>query len=69
MCSHETSAKCHGSLRPTTHPGGACMVLQSLDDFSITQAVKFVFPTSNSGAEYEVVLLVLRLAKGLSVIN
>ena len=45
------------------------MVLQSLEGLSIDQAVKFVFPTSNNEAEYEVMLLGLQLAKELLVTN
>ena len=43
------------------------MVLQSLEGLSIAHVVKFAFATSNNEAEYEAVLLGLRLAKELSV--
>ena len=49
--------------------GGANMVLQSLEGLSISQAVKFAFAASNNKAEYEAMLLGLRLAKELSVMN
>ena len=45
------------------------MVLQYLEGLSIAQAVKFLFSISNNEAEYEVVLLGLRVAKELSVMN
>ena len=45
------------------------MVLQSLEGLSIAQAIKFTFITSNNEVEYEVVLLGLRLAKDLSMVN
>ena len=45
------------------------MVLQSSEGLSIAQAVKFTFAASNIEAEYEVVLLRLRLDKELSVTN
>ena len=43
------------------------MVLQSSEGLSIAQAFKFAFITSNNEAEYEAMLLRLRLAKELSV--
>ena len=51
--------------------GRVGMVLQSskAEGLSVAQAVKFVFPSSNYKAEYEVVLLRLRLAKELSITN
>ena len=49
--------------------GGVDVVLQSLEGLSITQVVKFVFTASNNEAEYEVMLLGLRLAKELSIVN
>ena len=45
------------------------MVLQSLKGSSIAQAVKFAVSASNKEAKYEAVLLGIRLAKELSVIN
>ena len=45
------------------------MVLQYLEGLSIAQAVKFLFTISNNEAEYKVVLLGLRVAKELSVMN
>ena len=45
------------------------MVLQSSKGVSIAQVVKFAFVASNNEAEYEAVLLRLRLAKGLSVVH
>ena len=45
------------------------MILQSPKSLSIAQAIKFAFVASNNEAEYEVVLLRLRLAKELSVVN
>ena len=45
------------------------MVLQSLEGLSIAQAVKFPFTASNNEVVYEAVLLGLRLAKELSVVN
>ena len=49
--------------------GGAGMVLLSPEGLSIAQAVKFAFTTSNNEAGYEAMLLGLRLAKELSVVN
>ena len=48
---------------------GASMVLQSPKGLSIAQAIKFTFAASNNEAKYKVVLLGLRLAKELSVMN
>ena len=45
------------------------MILQSLEGYSTAQEFKFAFTASNNEAEYEAVLLGLRLAKELSVIN
>ena len=49
--------------------GRAGMVLQSLEGLSIFQVVKFTFTASNNEAMYEAMLLGLRLAKELSVVN
>ena len=49
--------------------GGVGMVPQSPEGSSIAQAVKFAFIASNNEADYEAVLLGLRLAKELSVTN
>ena len=43
------------------------MVVQSLEGLSIARAVMFQFVASNNEAEYEAVLLGLRLAKELLV--
>ena len=45
------------------------MVLQSPEGLSIAQVVKFTFTASNNEAEYKVVLLGLRLAIKLLVVN
>ena len=45
------------------------MVLQSLEGLSIAQVINFSFIFSNNEAEYEVILLGLRVAKELSVAN
>ena len=45
------------------------MVLQSSEGLSIAQVIKFKFVASNNEAEYEVVLVKLRLAKELYVTN
>ena len=52
-----------------TVEGEAGMVLQSLEGLSIAQAIKFAFTASNNETKYEVVLLELRLANDLSVVN
>ena len=49
--------------------GGAGMILQSPKGLSIAQAVKFAFDAFNKEVEYEAVLLELRLAKELSIVN
>ena len=49
--------------------GGADMILQSPEGLSIAHAIKFAFVASNNEAEYEAVLLGLRLAKELLVVN
>ena len=49
--------------------GGAGMVLISLEGLSIAQSVKFLFAISNNEFEYKFVLLVLQVAKELSVMN
>ena len=43
------------------------MVLRSLEGSTIPQAVKLAFVVSNNVAEYEVVLLGLRVAKEISI--
>ena len=45
------------------------MVLQASEGLSIAQAIKFAFVASNNEAEYQAVLLGLRLAKELLVTN
>ena len=45
------------------------MVMQSPEGLFVTQAVKFTFVASNNEVECEAMLLGLRLAKELSVIN
>ena len=45
------------------------MVLQSSEGVSIAQVVRFAFVDFNNEAEYEAVLLELRLAKGLSIVH
>ena len=45
------------------------MVLLSLEGLSVAQAVKFTFMAFNNEAEYEAMLLKLRLAKELSITN
>ena len=47
--------------------GRAGIVLQSLEGLLISQAIKFSFPISNNKVEYKVVLLVLQVAKALSI--
>ena len=49
--------------------GRAGMVLQSLEGLSIFQVVKFTFTASNNEDKYEAMLLGLRLAKELLVMN
>ena len=49
--------------------GGAGMVLQSSEGLLIAQAVKFPFSISNNEAEYEVVLLNLRVSIALLIIS
>ena len=43
--------------------GGASMVLHSPEGLHVTQTVKFSFSISNNIAEYEAILLGLRVAK------
>ena len=47
--------------------GGAVMVLQSLEDLLVAQAVKFSFKISNNEAKYEDVLLGFHVARALTI--
>ena len=49
--------------------GGADIVLQSSEGLSVAQVIKFAYMASNNEAEYEAVLLGLRLAKELFFTN
>ena len=50
-----------------TENGGAVMLLQSLEDLLVAQAVKFSFKISNNKAKYEAVLLGFHVAPALTI--
>ena len=47
--------------------GGIGIVLRTHDELAIAQEIKLSFVVSNNGAEYEVVILELKVVKCLSI--
>lgn len=52
-----------------TSTSGACLVLQSLDDFVAEYALKMDFLMTNNEVEYETLIVGIGLAKSLRVRN
>lgn len=53
----------------TQERAGACLILKSPEGFTIQQAITFSFPVTNNQAEYEALLVGLRLSRTLQVQN
>lgn len=52
----------------SNHKGaGACVVIITLDETMLNQAIRLSFPASNNEAEYEALVVGLLLAKYLSI--
>ena len=51
----------------TTSMSGAGIILTAPDEMMFEYALRFAFPASNNGAEYEALMIGLKLAKELGV--